>query len=115
MNQQINILVVEDSATQAELAREILERENYKVFRAEDGGKALKLLKERRFDIILSDIEMPGMNGYEFCRKVKDDPATKDIPVILLTVLSDPGDIITGLECGADNFVTKPFKPAYLL
>ena len=115
MNNGTDILVVEDSRTQAELARNILEKENYKVSWAEDGDKALKMLKERRFNIILSDIEMPGMNGYEFCRKVKADPATKDIPLILLTRLTDPGDIITGLECGADNFVTKPFKPAYLL
>ncbi|OGR68757.1 MAG: hypothetical protein A2081_05055 [Elusimicrobia bacterium GWC2_61_19] len=115
MNRETDILVVEDSNTQAELAREILERENYGVFRAENGAKALKMLKEQRFDIILSDIEMPGMDGYEFCRKVKDDPATKNIPVILLTVLSDPGDIIRGLESGADNFVTKPFDPDYLL
>ena len=115
MNRETNILVVEDSNTQAELAREILERENYVVSRAENGAKALKMLKEQRFNIILSDIEMPGMDGYEFCRKVKDDPATKNIPVILLTVLSDPGDIIRGLESGADNFVTKPFDPDYLL
>ncbi len=115
MNGGTDILVVEDSPTQAELARNILEKENYRVFWADNGAKALQMLKERRFGIILSDIEMPGMNGYEFCRKVKDDPATKDIPLILLTRLTAPGDIITGLECGADNFVTKPFKPEYLL
>ncbi len=115
MKQETDILVVEDSPTQAELTRNILEKEKYGVFCAENGDKALRMLKERRFGIILSDIEMPGMNGYEFCRKVKDDPATKNIPLILLTRLTDPGDIITGLECGADNFVTKPFKPAYLL
>ncbi|HAT72100.1 MAG TPA: hybrid sensor histidine kinase/response regulator [Elusimicrobia bacterium] len=115
MTRDTDILVVEDSPTQAELTRNILEGENYRVFLAESGAKALQMLKERRFNVILSDIEMPEMNGYEFCRKVKEDPATKDIPLILLTRLSDPGDIITGLECGADNFVTKPFKPDYLL
>ncbi|HAT72093.1 MAG TPA: hybrid sensor histidine kinase/response regulator [Elusimicrobia bacterium] len=115
MTQDTDILVVEDSPTQAETLREILQKENYGVFLAEDSGKALEMMKERRFALILSDIQMPGMNGYQFCRKVKDDPATKDIPVILLTALSDPGDVITILECGADNFIAKPFEPAYLL
>ena len=72
-------------------------------------------MKERRFALILSDIRMSGMNGYEFCRKVKDDPATRDTPVILLTALSEPDDIIVGLECGADNFIAKPFEADYLL
>jgi len=114
MNQDADILVVDDNPTQAGMIRDILETENYKVFQAEDGNKALKMLKERRFSIILSDMEIPGMNGYEFCRKVKDDPATKDIPLILLTVFSDTGDIIAGLECGADNFIAKPFEPDFL-
>jgi PAS domain S-box-containing protein len=115
MSQDTDILLVEDSPTQAELARHILEGGGYKVFCAADGGKALEMMKERRFAIILSDIEMPGMNGYDFCRKAKDDPATKDIPFILLTQLSAPGDIITGLECGADNFIAKPFEAGFLL
>lgn len=115
MNAETDILVVEDSPTQAALTANILEKEHYRVFLAGNGGQALKMLKERRFGIILSDIEMPGMDGYEFCRRVKAEPATKEIPLILLTRLTDPGDIITGLECGADNFVTKPFKPEYLL
>ena len=115
METEMNILIVEDSRTQAELLEEILKRENYAVFRAEDAAGALRMLRERSYGVILSDIEMPGMNGYELCRKIKDDPATKDIPLILLSVLSDPRDIIRGLECGADNFVTKPFEPDYLL
>ena len=115
MKQGTDILVVEAAPAQAELAGKILEKENYRVFRAEDAGKALEMLKERRFALILSAIEMPGMNGYDLCRKVKADPATKDIPLILLTALSDPGDIIAGLECGADNFITKPFEADSLL
>ena len=115
MDQGTNILVVEAVPAQAELAGNILEKENYSVFLAEDAGKALKMLKERRFALILSAIEMPGMNGYDLCRKVKADPVTKDIPLILLTTLSDPGDIIAGLECGADNFITKPFEADSLL
>ena len=97
-------------SSQAGVIRKILTKENYVVFQAEDGNKALEILRERRLNLILSDIVMPGMDGYEFCRKVKGDPATKDIPFILLTALSDPGDIITGLQCGADNFIIKPFE-----
>ncbi len=115
MDQETDILVVEAVPAQAELAGNILKRENYRVFRAEGAGKALKMLRERRFAIILSAIEMPGMNGYDLCRKVKADPSTKDIPLILLTTLSGPGDIIAVLECGADNFIARPFEADSLL
>jgi DNA-binding response OmpR family regulator/nitrogen-specific signal transduction histidine kinase len=114
MNRETNILVVENIRSQAGMIGDILKKDNYRVFRAEDGNKALKMLKERRFSVILSATVMPGLNGYAFCRKVKNNPSTKDIPLLLLTALSDPGDIIAGLECGADNFIVKPFEPDFL-
>jgi PAS domain S-box-containing protein len=109
------ILVVEDSPTQSEELRLILEARGFTVETSPDGEQALERLARSAFDLIISDIMMPGISGYELCRRVKSDPATRDVPVVLLTTLSDPLDIIQGLECGADNFVTKPYDPGYLV
>lgn len=109
------LLIIEDSPTQAEQLRLILDSEGFEVEVAFDGEQGLKLVEASDFDLLISDILMPGMSGYELCRRVKADPKKKDIPVILLTTLSDPMDIIQGLECGADNFITKPYEPVYLV
>lgn len=109
------VLIVEDSATQAERLAVILETEGYEVAVARNGKEALRLLAEQPVDVIVSDILMPGMSGYDFCRKVKTAPATASIPVILLSTLNEPMDIIRGLECGADNFLTKPYDPEHLM
>jgi two-component system cell cycle sensor histidine kinase/response regulator CckA len=109
------ILVVEDSATQAHRLRLILEAEGYEVEVAPDGEQGFVLLDAPPFDLVISDILMPGLSGYELCRKIKDDPGKRTVPVILLTSLTDPMDIIRGLECGADNFITKPYESSYLL
>jgi PAS domain S-box-containing protein len=82
---------------------------------AGDGAEGLSMAKEQKPDIIISDILMPGMNGFEFCKHVKNDPNLRSIPVILLTSLSDPTDVISGLECGADNFIVKPYDEHQLL
>ncbi len=111
----VHILIVEDSLTQAEKLKHILEQKHYHVDAAVNGKDALAFLKKSVPDLIISDILMPQMNGYEMCRKIKGDEKLKDIPVILLTSLSDPDDIIHGLECGADNFVVKPYDENYLL
>jgi two-component system, sensor histidine kinase and response regulator len=109
------ILVVEDSATQAQALEIILTSEKYEVEVAPDGEQGLKCMDAKVFDLVISDILMPGMSGYELCRNVKGNRATKDVPVILLTTLSDPLDIIRGLESGADNFITKPYEASYLV
>jgi len=109
------LLVVEDSPTQAEELKLILESEGFEVETAPDGPQALGQLTASRFDLVVSDILMPGMSGYELCRATKAEPRTKDIPVLLLTTLSDPMDIIQGLECGADNFLTKPYDAGNLV
>jgi two-component system, sensor histidine kinase and response regulator len=109
------ILVVEDSATQAQALEIILTSERYEVEVAPDGEQGLKRMDGKAFDLVISDILMPGMSGYELCRNVKGNRATKDVPVILLTTLSDPLDIIRGLESGADNFITKPYEASYLV
>ena len=109
------VLIVEDSPTQRENLRIILESEGFEVFAAQDGSEGLKAAGESKFDLVISDIVMPGLTGYELCRKLKSEESQKDVPIILLTTLSDPMDVIRGLECGADNFITKPYEPELLI
>ncbi len=110
-----HILLVEDSPTQAQYAQLILESEGFTVDTAANGRAAIERLSDGTFDLILSDVLMPDLSGYELCRAVKTEPRTRHIPVVLLTQLTDPMDILRGLECGADNFITKPFEAAYLI
>ena len=109
------ILIVEDSPTQAERLRRLIQSKSYKARVAQNGQLALALIRERKPDLVLSDIIMPEMNGYELCRAIKTDEQLRNIPVILVTALNDPKDIIRGIECGADNFVRKPYAEDYLL
>ncbi len=109
------ILVVEDSRTQAEELRLILEGEGYAVEVAYDAEAGLEKVARGRFDLVLSDILLPQMSGYELCRALKGDPGGRRVPVILLTSLNDPRALIQTLECGADGFLTKPYEPRYLI
>jgi signal transduction histidine kinase len=112
---QFEILIVEDSPTQAERLRRLIQSRSYRVRVAANGRLALALLREHRPHLVLSDIIMPELNGYELCRAIKEDPELRDIPVILVTALNDAKDIIRGIECGADNFIRKPYAEEYLL
>jgi diguanylate cyclase (GGDEF)-like protein len=112
------ILILEDSPTQAAQLEFILETEGYDSKITENGIEALEYLfnpANKKPDIIISDIVMPEMNGFEFCKNLKKEDRLKYIPIILLTSLSEPTDVIFGLECGADNFITKPYQKEYLL
>jgi signal transduction histidine kinase len=109
-----HILVVEDSRTQAEQVRLILEAEGFQVHIAGTAEAALQMLGTFRFDLVLSDIMMPGMSGYDLCKSIKLERQDAT-PIILLTTLNDPLDIIRGLESGADNFLTKPCDPKQLV
>lgn len=111
----IKILMAEDSPTQAQQLRYILTRQGYEVAMAANGRIALDMVHQVRPALIISDVVMPEMDGYELSTAVKSDPALRDIPVILVTTMSDPQDVIRGLECGADNFVLKPYDEQYLL
>ncbi|GAB6145745.1 response regulator [Desulfocicer niacini] len=115
MKNDVSLLVVEDSPTQAMEIQYFLEHNGYKVLIAEDGEQAFAMLNDFRPDIIISDIIMPRMNGYELCEKIKNNNKLKDIPVILLTSLSEPEDVINGLVCGANNFIIKPFDEKLML
>ncbi len=109
------ILVVEDSITQATQLKHLLGSQDYKVTVAKDGKEAIDRLSKHKPSLVISDIMMPEMNGYELCKKIKSNKNTEDIPVILLTVLADPEEIIEGLSCGADSFITKPYNEKHLL
>jgi len=109
------ILVVEDSATQAEELRLILESEGFEVEVATDGLNGWAFWDRVHFDLVISDIIMPGLSGYDLCRKIKSSTKGRITPVILFTSLKDPLDIVRGLESGADGFVTKPCDPERLI
>src|SRR2546425_6924434 len=111
----VEILIVEDSPTQAQRLQHILERQGYFVTIAANGREALEAAHDRKPTLIISDVIMPEMDGYELCRRAKSDASLADIPVILVTTLSDPQDVIRGLECRADNFILKPYEERYLL
>ena len=101
---QTEILIVEDCPVQARNLRNILERQKIKVLWAHHGKEALAILSQSRPDMVISDIMMPEMDGFELCRRIKADNFLKDIPVILLTSLSSPEDVLHGLKCGAETF-----------
>ncbi|MBI9112860.1 response regulator [Maridesulfovibrio ferrireducens] len=110
-----HILVVEDSLTQAVKLEYFLCVKGFSVSLASDGEKALNILADKKIDLVISDVVMPGMDGYELCEHIRSNPVYKTVPVILLTSLSEPGDIVRGLKSGATNFVTKPYDEAFLL
>lgn len=114
-NNFIKILIVEDSPTQAEQLQYILEQHKYQISVAYNGIEALSMLDEALPDIVISDIMMPEMDGYELCSKIRDREKFSETPVILVTSLSDPKDVIKGLESGANNFIVKPYDEKYLL
>ena len=109
------ILMAEDSPVQGVVLRRALENNSFEVRWARDGKQALDLAREQKPDLIISDIEMPHMDGLTFCRTVKNDPDLRHVPFILCTSLSSPEDIIVGLENGADGYVTKPYDEKYLM
>lgn len=111
----IRILLVEDSITQAMRLRYVLEAEGFDVDVASNGEDALTFLENNTPDLIISDVMMPKMNGYELCRKIRENPKHKETPIMLVTTLSDPTDVIRALEAGADNFTTKPYNEQALI
>ena len=111
----VNVLVVEDSRTQAEYLQHLLEHEGYQVILAFDGNQALEQIKINRPAIVLTDIIMPEMDGYALCSAIKKNEDMADIPVILVTQLFDPPDLIKGLEAGANDIIIKPFQPEHVL
>jgi class 3 adenylate cyclase len=108
------ILVVDDNPKNVKLLAELLKAEDYSVVTAESGEAALRLVATEKPDLVLLDVMMPGMNGYEVCQAIRADPATAILPVVLVTAL-DPQERVKGLQAGADDFLSKPVNQPELL
>ena len=108
------ILVVDDEEDILELVRYHLAREGYQVGMAGTGEEAMKKVKLDPFDLILLDLMLPGLDGLEVAKALKNDPKTKTIPIIMLTAKGEDADVVSGLELGADDYITKPFSPRVL-
>ena len=108
------VLVVDDNPDTMVLMRELLSTRGYEVVAVADAARAEVEIRRELPDLILSDVVMPGKSGYELCREVKEDPATRLIPFVLITGLSDRADRVRGIEAGADDFLSKPLYPEEL-
>ena len=109
------ILIVEDEEDIAELVEYNLHRQDYQAEAVGSGEDGLRLAREIEPDLVILDLMLPGLSGLEVCRRLKADPATAGIPVIMLTAKGEEEDIIAGFDAGADDYVTKPFRPKILL
>jgi len=109
------VLMVDDNPTNLQVLQATLEGQGYRLLAARDGASALAVAAKAAPDLILLDIMMPGMDGYEVCRRLKSDPATCDIPVIFLSALEQTEDKVKGLQLGAVDYITKPFQPAEVI
>ena len=109
------ILVVDNEPLNVELLQAILPTKDYDVVTAEDGDEALMLLARQKIDLVLLDVMMPNLNGFEVTRIIRADPKIKGVPVILITALGETSDRIMGIEAGCDEFVTKPFDKQEVL
>jgi two-component system phosphate regulon response regulator PhoB len=109
------ILIVDDEEDIRELVRLQLEREHYATLMCETGEQALDLARQKQPGGIILDLMLPGIDGLEVCRKLKQDPRTDAIPIVMLTAKGEESDIVAGLELGADDYVTKPFSGRILL
>ena len=112
---QPTILLVEDELDILELVEYNLDNAGYTVLRAVDGLEALQMIQKERPDLILLDLMLPGMDGKEVCRRIKQDESLKTIPIVMLTARADEVDKIVGFEIGADDYITKPFSPRELI
>jgi two-component system, OmpR family, alkaline phosphatase synthesis response regulator PhoP len=110
-----NILVVDDEEDILEIVGYNLSREGYQVSYAEDGDKALQLARQTLPNLIVLDIMLPGQDGLDICKILKNDTKTAHIPIILLTAKGEEVDMVTGLEVGADDYIVKPFSPRVLI
>jgi two-component system phosphate regulon response regulator PhoB len=109
------ILVVDDEEDILELVRFNLAREGYPIICTTSGEETLKIVQREDPDLIVLDLMLPGIDGLEVAKALKSDPKTRDIPIIMLTAKGEEADIVTGLELGADDYVTKPFSPRILV
>jgi len=112
---QEKVLVVEDEQDISELIRYNLQREGYTVLETATGEDGIEAARRVHPDVVLLDLMLPGLDGIEVCRRLKNDPHTNGIPIIMVTARGEEADVVTGLELGADDYVTKPFSPRVLI
>ncbi len=110
-----SLLVVDDEEDILELLNYNLSKEGYQTTGVTSGEEALQAIKAKAPDLVLLDLMLPGMDGLEVCRLLKSEAGTKHIPIIMLTARGEEADVVTGLELGADDYITKPFSPRVLL
>ena len=115
MNRNFTIYIVEDDPDITEILEDNLQREGYRTRVLMDGVKALDAITDKPPDLIVLDLNLPGMSGIELCKYVRDNEVTSEIPIIMLTARSEEIDKIIGFQVGADDYVTKPFSPRELL
>jgi|TARA_B110000114_G_scaffold134537_1_gene141079 two-component system phosphate regulon response regulator PhoB len=115
MSSDHHILCIEDEIDIQEIIAYNLEKAGYTVTLADDGIKGLELAQAQLPDLVLLDIMLPGLNGMQVCERLKADPKTQSIPIIMLSARSEEADVISGLSSGADDYITKPFSQAELL
>ena len=115
MSEAQRILVVEDEADIAELLIYNLKKEGYAVEAVASGEAALKAARANPPQLMLLDLMLPGMDGLEVCRALRRDAATENLPIVMVTAKGEEADIVTGLELGADDYITKPFSPKVLI
>jgi twitching motility two-component system response regulator PilH len=109
------VLVVEDSPTQREMITDLLRGSGLSVSVATDGVEALEQIQSQRPDLVVLDIVMPRMNGYEVCRRLKSDPKTQSVPVVMCSSKGEEFDRYWGMKQGADAYIAKPFQPTELV
>jgi DNA-binding response OmpR family regulator len=109
------ILVIEDEKDLANLVRRCLEQEKFDVIVAGDGISGLRIAKEHRPDLVVLDINMPGLDGLQVCRQLRSEPRHSQLPILILSARASASDRVTGLELGADDYLVKPFVPRELL
>jgi DNA-binding response OmpR family regulator len=108
------VLVVDDNEMNRDMLSRRLRRQDYEVEVAEDGEQALKMVKEKNYDLVLLDIMMPNISGYEVLEKIKADPETQALPVIMISAVDDLDSVVRCIELGAEDYLFKPFNPVLL-
>jgi DNA-binding response OmpR family regulator len=109
------VVIIEDETDILEVIEYNLSREGFRVLSARDGKEGLRLVRKEAPDLVLLDLMLPGLDGVEVCRRLKEDALTRAIPIIMVTAKGEESDIVLGLGIGADDYVTKPFSPKELL
>ena len=114
MNEPLQILIVDDNEMNRDMLSRRLKRQEYEVLMAEDGERALEMIQENPIDLVLLDIMMPKLSGYEVLEEIKKNPTMKHLPVIMISAVDDLDSVVKCIELGAEDYLFKPFNPVLL-